>query len=213
MILLRRKATHVDLHSKWIPRKSNAAIYYERGAMFYKTISSSFGEVGIIWKWKGAVPSVARILLPKEDIGLEEVTGQHGYDHQRKSVSEIEKVCARISAYMKGQPVEFSLSLLDLDLCYEFQRKALLLAGMIPRGRVSPYGGLALKVGVPGAARAVGTAMARNPFPILLPCHRVVRSDGSLGGFGGGIKMKRALLEMEGVRFDSKGRAEEKCFW
>ena len=68
------------------------------------------------------------------------------------------------------------------------------------------YGGLAARMGVPGGARAVGNAMAGNPFPLVVPCHRVIRGDGSLGGFGGGLKMKRALLEMEGVRFDSRGR-------
>jgi methylated-DNA-[protein]-cysteine S-methyltransferase len=59
---------------------------------------------------------------------------------------------------------------------------------------------------VPGAARAVGTALARNPFPIIIPCHRTVRSNGDLGGFGGGLKMKRELLELEGVQFSTTGR-------
>ena len=68
------------------------------------------------------------------------------------------------------------------------------------------YGGLAAAVGVPGGARAVGNVMAGNPFPLVIPCHRVIRSDGSLGGFGGGLPMKRALLEMEGVAFDGHDR-------
>jgi methylated-DNA-[protein]-cysteine S-methyltransferase len=54
--------------------------------------------------------------------------------------------------------------------------------------------------------------LARNPFPLIIPCHRAIRSDGSLGGFGGGLKMKRALLEMEGVGFDSRGHVEERHF-
>ena len=85
-------------------------------------------------------------------------------------------------------------------------RRVLSEDGEIPRGRVMTYGGLAASLGVPGGARAVGNAMAGNPFPLVIPCHRVVRSDGSLGGFGGGLSMKRALLAMEGVRFDPKGR-------
>jgi alkylated DNA nucleotide flippase Atl1 len=56
--------------------------------------------------------------------------------------------------------------------------------------------------------RAVGTALARNPFPLVVPCHRAVRSDRTLGGFQGGLEMKRALLEMEGVEFDSKNRVQ-----
>jgi methylated-DNA-[protein]-cysteine S-methyltransferase len=64
----------------------------------------------------------------------------------------------------------------------------------------------------PRAARAVGTALARNPFPVIIPCHRAIRGDGTLGGFGGGLKMKRALLEMEGVRFDRYGKVMDDCF-
>jgi methylated-DNA-[protein]-cysteine S-methyltransferase len=83
----------------------------------------------------------------------------------------------------------------------------------IPRGYVSSYSALAACIGRPRAARAVGTALAGNPFPIIIPCHRTVRTDGSLGGFGGGLPMKRALLEMEGVTFDQRGRARTEFFW
>jgi methylated-DNA-[protein]-cysteine S-methyltransferase len=67
------------------------------------------------------------------------------------------------------------------------------------------YGGLAASVGVAGGARAVGNVMAGNPFPLVIPCHRVVRSGGSLGGFGGGAEMKKGLLRLEGVAFDAQG--------
>ena len=60
---------------------------------------------------------------------------------------------------------------------------------------------------------AVGTALARNPFPLIIPCHRVVRSDGMLGDFGGGLKMKKAFLEMEGVAFDRSGRVQKAHLW
>ena len=84
--------------------------------------------------------------------------------------------------------------------------KAVLAA--IPRGRVTTYQLLAKHLGSPRAARAVGTALATNPFPIVIPCHRAIRSDGTLGGYQGGLKMKRSLLEMEGVRFCDAGRVE-----
>jgi methylated-DNA-[protein]-cysteine S-methyltransferase len=83
----------------------------------------------------------------------------------------------------------------------------------IPRGRVMSYGGLAGRIGHPRAARAVGTALARNPFPLIIPCHRTIQADGTLGGFGGGLKMKRALLEMEGVAFDRAGRVQSSFFY
>jgi methylated-DNA-[protein]-cysteine S-methyltransferase len=86
-----------------------------------------------------------------------------------------------------------------LDHCSKFQQKVLRAASAIPRGKVSTYQRLAKQIGNSKAARSVGRALANNPFPIMIPCHRVIRSDGSLGGYQGGLKMKRALLKKEGV--------------
>ncbi|MGH2759796.1 MAG: methylated-DNA--[protein]-cysteine S-methyltransferase [Actinomycetota bacterium] len=82
----------------------------------------------------------------------------------------------------------------------EFQRRVLqTLRQRVGPGQTISYGELAEVVGHPGAARAVGTAMARNPVPIVVPCHRVLASGGGLGGYGGGLEMKRALLRLEGA--------------
>lgn len=86
-----------------------------------------------------------------------------------------------------------------------FVRAVLTACSRIPKGRVKTYGELARAVGKPGAARAVGQVMARNPVPLLIPCHRVVRSGGLLGGFGGGRKWKEYLLAREGWRFAGRG--------
>jgi methylated-DNA-[protein]-cysteine S-methyltransferase len=83
----------------------------------------------------------------------------------------------------------------------------------IPRGQVSTYQLLAAFIGRPKAARSVGTALATNPFPIIIPCHRAVRSDRSLGGFQGGLLMKRAWLEQEGIGFDTSGRVQVDSFF
>jgi methylated-DNA-[protein]-cysteine S-methyltransferase len=69
----------------------------------------------------------------------------------------------------------------------------------VPYGRLETYGSLARRVGRPRAARAVGSAMNRNPIPIVLPCHRIVGANGSLTGYAGGLHVKRALLELEGA--------------
>jgi len=86
----------------------------------------------------------------------------------------------------------------------EFQRRVLLETCEIPRGEVRSYAWLALRLGHPGAARAVGSALARNPLPLVVPCHRVVRGDGTIGEYGcGGPAAKRALLAAEGVELES----------
>jgi len=80
-----------------------------------------------------------------------------------------------------------------------FQRAALQATAKIPRGQARSYGDIADRIGAPRAHRAVGTALARNPVPLLIPCHRVIRADGSLGNYGmGGTARKRALLRAEG---------------
>ncbi|HJU82450.1 MAG TPA: MGMT family protein [Acidimicrobiia bacterium] len=88
---------------------------------------------------------------------------------------------------------------LDLRGVTAFRREIMLIATTIPRGEVRPYQWLALQAGHPGAARAVGSAMANNPIPLIVPCHRVVRADGSLGAYSlGGADNKRVLLAREG---------------
>ena len=88
---------------------------------------------------------------------------------------------------------------LDLSGTTPFQRRVLEVVGGIPRGEVRPYLWVAREAGSPGASRAVGTVMANNPVPLLVPCHRVVRNDGTTGGYAFGAEQKVRLLELEGV--------------
>ena len=118
-----------------------------------------------------------------------------------------------IQSFLKGEAVQFQLNLVDLGECSEFQTRVLLAEYGIPRGWVSTYGRIAMRLGSPGAARAVGTALSRNPFPIIIPCHRAIRSNGDLGGFRGGLNMKRALLELEGVELSQTGRVLTSRFY
>lgn len=104
-----------------------------------------------------------------------------------------------IETYFEGRKVGFDLPL-DLSGLPEFTRSALLACDSIPYGTTASYRELAQQVGRPGAARAVGQAMRRNPLPLIIPCHRVVGSDGSLTGFAGGaegLPLKQALLDRE----------------
>ncbi len=100
-----------------------------------------------------------------------------------------------IIAYVEGRGPCPDVEL-DLSGFTEFQRSVIAAVQSIPRGRTQTYGEVALLAGSPGAARAVGQVMARNPFAILVPCHRVVSRNG-LGGFGWGLDIKKKLLELE----------------
>ncbi|MFF9042495.1 methylated-DNA--[protein]-cysteine S-methyltransferase [Streptomyces parvulus] len=105
----------------------------------------------------------------------------------------------QVEAYFAGDGQDFDLPL-DWSLISGFNRQVLrALASGVPYGSVVGYGDLAGRVGQPGAAQAVGMAMGANPLPVVVPCHRVVESDGGIGGFGGGVETKRRLLALEGV--------------
>ncbi|MER7099265.1 methylated-DNA--[protein]-cysteine S-methyltransferase [Streptomyces humidus] len=105
----------------------------------------------------------------------------------------------QVEAYFAGERRDFELPL-DWSLVSGFNRQVLReLASGVPYGAVVGYGDLAGRVGQPGAAQAVGAAMGSNPLPVFVPCHRVVESDGGIGGFGGGLETKRKLLALEGV--------------
>ncbi len=176
------------------------------GVLRYNTIPSRFGEVTLIWRKDEPGPRVVEILLPSRQGRLDQFAALPDRHEAMDRLSEA------LHDYLEGRPVELPTSDLDWDRCSNFQRSVLVAERTVPRGRVTTYQALAARVGKPKAARATGTALARNPFPLIVPCHRTVRSDGSLGGFGGGLPMKRALLEMEGISFDPRGRVEREFF-
>ena len=112
-----------------------------------------------------------------------------------KSTTKTEKL---LSEYFAGKRREFPVRV-DWSRLTGFTRRALQVCARIPYGQTLSYGEVASRAGSPGGARAVGQAMARNPFPIIIPCHRVLASGGKLGGFSGGLHFKRALLDLEGA--------------
>ncbi|MCG3180546.1 MAG: Methylated-DNA--protein-cysteine methyltransferase [Phycisphaerae bacterium] len=109
------------------------------------------------------------------------------------------RLAARVADYFAGREADFSRVPLDLADCPPFQARVLKALAKVGYGRTVTYGQLARRVGRPGGARAVGQAMARNPIPVIVPCHRVLRSDGGLGGFSAdeGVALKDRLLAME----------------
>ena len=107
------------------------------------------------------------------------------------------KAMGQLGEYFAGQREQFDLPL-DLQAGTAFQQTVWQALLAIPRGGTTSYGALSSRIGTPAAVRAVGGAVGRNPLSIVVPCHRVVGSDGSLTGYAGGLQRKTALLRLEG---------------
>lgn len=170
--------------------------------LYALSFSTPFGPMVVLWCTLDDSPRIAHILLPRPDGSAASLPAGLA----QGSCAAIDALVTLLQRYFAGEVVTLPLEMALLESCSPFQRQVLEAEYAIPRGRVSTYGLIATHLGAPGAARAVGRALATNPFPILVPCHRAVRSDGALGGYQGGLAMKRALLEMEGVAFDGAGR-------
>jgi methylated-DNA-[protein]-cysteine S-methyltransferase len=165
-----------------------------------------FGPVALVWDLVDGLPKIVRVLLSKPGSSATAQVREFFPGSKPASSREIDGVVSAIRRFLAGEDVVFSLAAAAMATCPAFQQSVLRAEHAIPRGRVSTYGLIARHLGKPGAARAVGNALATNPFPIIVPCHRAVRSDGALGGYQGGPAMKRALLEREGIGFDKSGR-------
>lgn len=173
--------------------------------MKYQIIESGKEEIGLVWRLTDAEVRIEFIYLP----GKEKMTKRIARDLPgiRVTPEQIPLGLDRaIAGLYEGKKTDFDLATLNWAKLSGFSARVLKETHKIPRGKVATYSGLAERSGHPRAARAVGTALANNPFPIVIPCHRVVRADGSPGQFGGGGLMKKQLLEKEQVVFDARGR-------
>jgi len=135
---------------------------------------------------------LCRLRLGRCDTGLRERKGTEGLG------PVMQRFVRWLEAYCEGCKVEADLDWIDLSGATDFERRVYGELLGIGFGGLITYGELGRRSGFPGAARAVGRAMGRNPVPIFIPCHRVVRSDWGLGGFGAGIEWKERLLTHEG---------------
>ena len=172
----------------------------------YLVRMTPFGPVALAWQPAARGAVIHHVFLSTPDQPAD-ATLHRTYPHAGLAANaDVRTVAAGIRALLRGAKVEFDLDLVALDQCPPFQQTVLRATHGIPRGQVSTYGRIATQLGRPGAARAVGNALANNPFPLLIPCHRVVRAGGHLGGFGGGSLLKQALLALEGVETSGTGR-------
>ncbi len=159
-----------------------------------RTFETSIGLCSVEWSERG-LTSVRLIV---------DAPGENTSD----APDWVADACDCIRRRLTGEEVELGAIPLDLDGVPDFHRRVYEHLRTIPSGTTRSYGQLAQELGAPGAARAIGQAMARNPFPLVVPCHRVLGSKGLPGGFSapGGVDTKRRLLELEGVSLPVQSR-------
>jgi methylated-DNA-[protein]-cysteine S-methyltransferase len=166
----------------------------------WAVIDSDIGPLMLAATADGLVNVVFHATDAVRDRALERLAARLGGEPvQDPEAPLLAEAAGQLRAYFAGERHDFALRL-DWSLISGFNRQVLReLASGVPYGSVVGYGDLAGRVGQPGGAQAVGAAMGANPLPLVVPCHRVVESDGGIGGFGGGLETKRKLLALEGV--------------
>jgi methylated-DNA-[protein]-cysteine S-methyltransferase len=165
----------------------------------YANVDSPFGPLLVAATRRGLV----RVNLPAYDPEetLEELA-ERVSPRLLEAPARLDEARRQLDLYFEGRLTEFELPL-DWRLSRDFRLRALRAIARIPYGQTRSYTEIARSAGNERAVRAAGTACGSNPIPIVVPCHRVLRSGGALGGYGGGLEMKEALLELEGVLGDS----------
>ena len=164
------------------------------------TVDSPIGDLLIAVTERGLV----RVAFQGEDRDdvLEELSRRLS-PRILESARASDEVRRELDQYFAGERTRFDVTV-DRRLIGDFARKVLDATARVPFGRTTTYGEVATKIGSPRAARAVGNALGSNPIPIVIPCHRVLRSGGALGGYGGGVDRKQRLLRLEGAILTSE---------
>jgi len=158
----------------------------------YFTFDTDMGWVGIL----ASRGRLLRTTLPRHSAQeAHQLLGKR-VNHATWSPRQLADPAERLRNYFRGQQTAFTDEI-DLSAATPFQRKVWETARLIPYGETRSYLWIAEQIHQPGAARAVGQALGRNPLPIIIPCHRVLRSSGGPGGFRGGPEMKRQFLALE----------------
>ncbi|HEY2182127.1 MAG TPA: methylated-DNA--[protein]-cysteine S-methyltransferase [Solirubrobacteraceae bacterium] len=161
----------------------------------YAPVDSPFGPLLAATTKRGLV----KLAFPEEDVdGVLERLAQRVSPRIVVADTQLDPVRRELDEYFAGRRRGFALAL-DWTLVGRFGRRVLDVTAEIPYGGVLSYAEVAAEAGSPRGSRAAGNALGANPIPIVVPCHRVLRSGGALGGYGGGVDRKRFLLELEGA--------------
>ena len=166
----------------------------------FALFETAVGCCGIAWNARG----IAGVQLPERRDSATRVRLQRRYPDAREATppDHVQQAVDGIVALLSGEARDLSAITLDLAGVPPFHRKVYAVARTIPAGATLSYGDIATRLGDSSAAREVGEAMGRNPFPIIVPCHRVLAAGGRIGGFSatGGVTTKLRLLEIEGAQ-------------
>lgn len=164
----------------------------------YAATDTPFGRLLL-----AATPAgLVRIALPNEDgDAVLEDLARRVSPRVLAAPARLDGARRELDEYFAGQRTRFGVRL-DWSLTTGFHRAVLETTAAIPYGRTETYRTVATAAGNPAAVRAAGTALARNPLPVVVPCHRVLRTDGGLGGYRGGLELKQTLLRLEAARAD-----------
>jgi methylated-DNA-[protein]-cysteine S-methyltransferase len=162
----------------------------------YGSMDSPFGTLLLAATKRGVV----RLAFPEEEVDLVlDGLAQRLSPRIVESSGRLERARRELDEYFAGQRRSFGLTL-DWALVGTFGQRVLRAASAIPYGGVLSYAQVASEAGSPRGSRAAGSALGANPIPIVIPCHRVLRTGGALGGYAGGLERKRWLLELEGAQ-------------
>jgi methylated-DNA-[protein]-cysteine S-methyltransferase len=171
--------------------------------IYYCDIDSPLGKVWAATSSTGLM----RLNLPcTESRFLQELSRQVGTEPEYRP-GKLDQLSEWLENYFKGKPMTYDEPF-DLQGT-DFQKRVWKEIYKIPYGRLTAYGLIAKDIGKPNASRAVGNAVGQNPLTLVIPCHRVVWNNGGIGGFGGGLEMKRYLLKLEGVLPSAEGAPEK----
>jgi methylated-DNA-[protein]-cysteine S-methyltransferase len=175
--------------------KSKSEFRNPPSELVYHICPTSLGYAAILFQEHPFL--VRRILLPRSHKSTLTKEIQRIGTAKPGRRAAVLNMCRDMKAYFHGALIETPWKSLDLGGLTPLQRSVLRAVASVPHGQVRSYGEIAAQVGRPRAFRFVGTTLAQNPFPLFIPCHRIVRADGSLGGFGGGAKLKKRMLSLE----------------
>lgn len=171
-------------------------------AQGFALFDTTIGSCGIAWGDGGVVG----VQLPEGSTPKTRARMIARFPGIAESVppQNIQRIVDEIASLMRGDAVDLSGVSLDMKGVPDFHRRVYEIALTIPPGKTVSYGDIAVRLGMPGSAQAVGQALGRNPFPIVVPCHRVLAAGGKDGGFSanGGVKTKRRMLVIEGALAD-----------